>query len=201
MFRWALKSPPFLHEKRLMAHNAPTLKDPDGRFAALVEPVVNDHGCRLVRVSLGGGDKGQGRSLQVLMEPVDGTRLQLDTCSKVSRALGAVLDVEDPIKSAYTLEVSSPGLDRFLTAMEDFKRFEGFEIKLETKMPSDSGQKRYRGVLKDVTQKTFGLLDDQNAEFTFELGDVASARLVATDQLVKMAEKGEFPKPVSFEEQ
>jgi ribosome maturation factor RimP len=73
--------------------------------------------------------------------------MEVDDCARLSTALSAVLDVEDPISDAYTLEVSSPGIDRPLTRLKDFDAWEGFEAKIETSEPID-GRKRFKGLLQ-----------------------------------------------------
>ena len=93
---------------------------------------------------------GTRRTLQVMAEPVDRThRMTVDDCAAISHAISAVLDVADPIPGAYALEVSSPGIDRPLARREDFSRFAGFEVKLESEEPVE-GQRRFRGILRGL---------------------------------------------------
>src|SRR3546814_3630904 len=86
-------------------------------------------GYDIVRVQLSGGD---WLRLQIMAERRTDGGMDVDDCAEVSRAVAAILDVEDPVDSAYTLEVSSPGIDRPLTRLADFDRFAGFEARLET---------------------------------------------------------------------
>jgi ribosome maturation factor RimP len=102
-------------------------------------------GFELVRVRLMGG---QTPTLQIMAERPDGG-IEVDDCAEISTAVSAVLDVEDPITDAYTLEVSSPGIDRPLTRLKDFDTYEGYEAKLETAELID-GRKRFKGVLAGV---------------------------------------------------
>src|SRR4051812_41161005 len=100
-------------------------------------------GYRLVRVAV----LGAGRTtLQIMAERRDDAPMTVDDCAAISRAVSALLDVADPIASAYTLEVSSPGIDRPLVRPEDYDRFAGFEARIELSQPV-SGRKRLRGRL------------------------------------------------------
>ena len=114
----------------------------DQRMAAIVQPVLESMGFELVRLRLMSGKR---TTLQVMAEKPDGT-MEVEDCAEVSRALSAVLDVEDPIESEYSLEVSSPGIDRPLTRLTDFDRWEGYEAKLETTELID-GRRRFKGIL------------------------------------------------------
>ena len=117
----------------------------DRRIAEIVTPVVEDMGYEVVRTRL---MTGKESILQVMAQGADGT-IEVDACGRISTAISAVMDVEDPILDAYTLEVSSPGIDRPLTRLKDFETFEGFEAKVETGEMID-GQKRFRGELAGV---------------------------------------------------
>ena len=103
-------------------------------------------GYEVVRVQVTGG---QHAVLQIMAERADGAPMTVEDCADLSRSISALLDVEDPIKNAYTLEVSSPGIDRPLTRLKDYERFAGFEAKLETRLAVD-GRKRFKGMLKGV---------------------------------------------------
>jgi ribosome maturation factor RimP len=155
----------------------------DRRLAALVAPVVEAMGLELVRLRLMGG---QSKTLQVMAQRPDG-RMEVDDCARLSTALSAVLDVEDPIGDAYTLEVSSPGIDRPLTRLKDFEAWAGFEARLETEETID-GRKRFKGVLQGV----------EGDEILIEIGQggqpvtiglrfdwLVEAKLVLTDELIR----------------
>jgi len=151
----------------------------DRRLAEIITPVIEDMGFELVRVRLMGG---KTQLLQIMADRPDGG-IEVDECGEISTAVSAVLDVEDPILDAYTLEVSSPGIDRPLTRLKDFEEFEGYEAKLETGAPID-GRKRFKGVLAgvegdevmlNVTEGTIGLKFDWLSE----------AKLVLTDELIR----------------
>lgn len=153
------------------------------RIGALIEPVIEDLGFRLVRVRITGQD---GCTLQVMAERADGS-MTIDDCTELSRALSAVLDVEDPIPGGYHLEVSSPGIDRPLVRLEDFIRWSGFEAKLETTDLID-GRKRFRGVILGVFDDALQLAvpDAKGERQTVDLPieRIATARLVLSDALI-----------------
>jgi ribosome maturation factor RimP len=181
-----------------MERTRPTLQDPEGRFAGLIEPVAIAHGCRLVHVRMGGSQAGAGNALEIFLEMLDGTPLTMDTCANISREVAAVLDVEDAIKNAYRLEVGSAGLDRPLTDITDFVRFKGHDIKVEFKRALPDGQKRMRGTIVEATLEKFKIMDEQKKEVILSMGDLASARLVSTDILLKAVQNGTFPKPITL---
>ena len=112
----------------------------EGRIAAIVEPVIEQLGYRLVRIRMSGLN---GTTLQIMAERPDGT-MTVEDCEAVSRGVSPVLDVEDPLDRAYHLEVSSPGIDRPLVRRQDFEAWAGHLIKLETNRLLD-GRKRFRG--------------------------------------------------------
>ena len=152
----------------------------EARVANIVGPVAAGLGYRLVRVRLSGLNGG---TLQIMAERPDGT-MSVEDCAEVSRAVSALLEVEDPIHGAFTLEVSSPGIDRPLTRLKDFERFAGFEAKLELQMPHE-GQRRFRGRLRGVEGDTIiVLLDEGERELRVSFAEMAKAKLVLTDDLI-----------------
>lgn len=160
------------------------------RIADLIAPTLNAMGFLLVRVKLLGS---QRPVLQIMFErdtggqPHDGG-ISVDDCANVSRAVSAILDVEDPIAGAYRLEVSSPGLDRPLLKAADFERFKGFVAKVELARPLD-GRKRFRGRLGGVDGDAVVLRDeDSNAEERLPLADIGQAKLVLTDDLIAVGQ-------------
>ena len=116
------------------------------KLSTLLEPVVEDLGYELIWVQLAGGEGSQ--IVRVFIDHADG--IDVDDCAKVSREISGVMDVEDPIPGNYTLEVSSPGLDRPLVKPAHFEQFAGQQIKLRTYAPSLEGRRRYTGTLKGV---------------------------------------------------
>ena len=105
-----------------------------------------------------------------------------DDCESLSRALSAILDVEDIIAGRYLLEVTSPGIDRPLVKLQDYDRFKGREAKIETLLPID-GRKRFKGLLKGV-QGNQVLIDFEGNEIAIDFSAISKAKLVLTDELV-----------------
>lgn len=153
------------------------------RIAALIEPSLTAMGYDLVRVQLSGGER---QTLQIMAERADRAPMMVDDCADISKAVSALLDVEDPIAGTYSLEISSPGIDRPLIKAEDFDRFAGFEAKLELKAPID-GRRRFKGRLLGCDGTTVRL-DQDGAEMGLSYEDIAKAKLVLTDELLKAAQ-------------
>ncbi len=155
-----------------------------GTIAAKVEgllaPALEALGYGVVRVQF---NSGRRATLQIMAERQDGAAMSVDDCAQISRAASALLDVEDPIASAYDLEVSSPGIDRPLTRRHDFERFAGFEAKLETDRLFD-GRKRFRGRLIGVDADGQVRIRDAGAEYTVPFDAVIKAKLVLTEELI-----------------
>ncbi|MEM1345864.1 MAG: ribosome maturation factor RimP [Pseudomonadota bacterium] len=150
----------------------------DKRLAALIAPTVEAMGFELVRLRYMGGKKP---TLQVMAERADAT-MEVDDCADLSRALSAMLDVEDPIEAEYALEVSSPGIDRPLTRLSDFVRWEGYEAKLETEEAIE-GRKRFKGLLSGVAE-TEVLIEIEEGVIGLEFDWLADAKLLLTDDLI-----------------
>ncbi|WP_051150440.1 ribosome maturation factor RimP [Rubellimicrobium thermophilum] len=160
----------------------------DRRLAAIAESVARSLGFELVRLRLMGGTR---KTLQIMAQRPDG-RMEVEDCARLSTALSAVLDVEDPIAEAYTLEVSSPGIDRPLTRLQDFETWAGHEAKLETEILID-GRRRFRGVLQGVEgEEVLLALEEQGEMVTVGLRFdwIADAKLVLTDDLIRQTLQG-----------
>jgi ribosome maturation factor RimP len=157
-----------------------------GQIATIVEPVLADLGFRLVRVVSSGRN---GSTVQIMAERPDGM-LTVEECAEISRRLSPVLDVHDPIQGQYTLEVSSPGIDRPLVRPSDFEAWAGYEAKIELKEPI-SGRKRFRGMLEGVEHDEVRIevdLDQLGRQVVgLPIGLVGEARLVLTDELIREA--------------
>ena len=155
------------------------------RLSTLLEPAISGLGFELVRLKVMGGD---APTIQVMAEKPDRT-MTVKNCTKLSREISAILDVEDPIAGKYTLEVSSPGIDRPLTRLKDFEDFRGFEAKVETRTLID-GQKRFRGrVLGTEGDRIKLMADAGDMELLFD--DIEKAKLILTDELVAASLKGQ----------
>lgn len=148
----------------------------------IAKPVVEDMGFSLHDVKVIGS--AASPTVQIMAEDPKTRNLLVDDAAKISRAISAVMDVEDPINSAYRLEVSSPGIDRKLTKAQDFADYKDFEIKLETNTPAENGQKRFRGVLNGIKDNVISVSTDQG-DVDIPYSSVAQAKLVLTDELIK----------------
>ena len=153
------------------------------RIEKIIEPTVNNLGFDIVRVLLSGDHNPR---LQIMAEPLDGRAMNVDDCAAISRAVSALLDVEDPVSSPYTLEVSSPGLDRPVVHLQHFERFAGYEARIETAMAID-GRKRFRGRLGGIEGDNVLLQVDKN-EWVFPFPDIQKAKLIVTDEMLAEAE-------------
>ena len=155
----------------------------DRRLAEIVTPVIEDLGYELVRIRL---MSGKSTTLQIMADKPNGG-IEVDDCADISNAVSAVLDVEDPIIDAYALEVSSPGIDRPLTRMNDFEMFEGYEAKLET-AEMVGGRRRFKGELAGTEEDEVLInIEDQGETVTIGLKFdwLSDAKLVLTDDLIK----------------
>ena len=165
----------FIHETGLAA-----------KVAAVIEPVLENRGFRLVRVTVTGRE---GKTVQVMAERPDGT-MTIDDCEAVSRELSPALDVHDPIAGSYRLEISSPGIDRPLVRPSDFEDWSGYEAKIELKEAID-GRKRFRGVLAGFEDGEIRIelnLDQVgHTVLGLPVALVADAKLVLTDELIREA--------------
>jgi len=155
------------------------------RVAAIAAPVLAGLGYRLVRVRV---SAAQVCTVQVMAERADGS-MAIEDCEAASRALSPVFDVEDPIDREYRLEVSSPGIDRPLVRRSDFERYAGHEAKIEMALAQD-GRKRFRGILTGVEGEAAKLrrmdaAEGEPADVALRIADMAEARLVLTDELVR----------------
>lgn len=148
------------------------------RIEDIVAPTIVGMGYELVRVAM-----SRGGTLQIMIEPSDGRPMDVEACATLSRALSAVLDVEDPISGSYTLEVSSPGIDRPLTREKDYVRWAGHVARLETAEPID-GRRRFKGTLLGLEGGTVRLQLDDGKETQVPLATVTRAKLELTDALL-----------------
>jgi ribosome maturation factor RimP len=155
----------------------------------LLDPVAESVGYEIVRLRLMGG--AEQRRLQImaerpLLEDGTGGDMNVEDCAKLSRAISEIMDAADPITGEYTLEVSSPGVDRPLTRLKDFDTYAGLEIRIELDRVAE-GRKRFKGELAGVEDGQVGLNiegeDDTTVYFPFEW--IVDAKLVLTDQLMK----------------
>ncbi|MFD1697081.1 ribosome maturation factor RimP [Roseibium aestuarii] len=163
----------------------------EARIAAIVEPVIEDLGYRLVRIKVSAAN---GCTLQIMAERPDGT-MTVEDCETISRGVSPALDVDDPITRAYHLEVSSPGIDRPLVRAGDFDRWSGHVLKVEMDVMQE-GRKRFRGILLGVKDNAalVRLQDVREGDedtVALPLADIGEAKLVLTDDLITAALQAE----------
>ena len=163
---------------------------PAAPLLSLIAPVFQDSGLELLRIRMTGQD---GEQVLQIMADIDEGMITVEDCERISRAISTVLDVEDPLKGQYILEVSSPGMARPLCRPKDFIRWAGFEAKLELSCAFD-GRKRFRGVLSGYEDGEV-LMDvpldghDETPTLGFKFEDISEARLMANDEMIADALK------------
>ncbi len=154
------------------------------QLIALMEPELTDLGYELLDVEF--VSESQGETLRVFIDRpkgaatvgvTDGSGVDVEDCARVSRAISALLDVADPIASAYTLEVSSPGSDRRLRTRAHFERFVGARIRVELAV-ARAGRRRYTGLLAAVDEAGIRLEVDEE-EVAVPLAEIGEARLAS----------------------
>jgi ribosome maturation factor RimP len=180
---WSLQERVSEIEQRPTAATKGLSRTSEGKAAEverLIAPSLEAMGFEIVRIQLTGNAEP---TLQIMAERADGS-MTVDDCVEISHTVSAILDVEDPIASAYELEVSSPGIDRPLTRLKDYERFAGFEARAELETPIE-GRKRFRGRIVGVEDEEV-VLDGVEGEVRFRLPfrRIARAKLILTDDLV-----------------
>ncbi len=139
----------------------------------LFEPVVESMGYELVGVEFQGA--GSHGTLRVYIDRDQG--VSLEDCAAISHQISGILDVEEPIKQAYDLEISSPGIDRPLFKLADFERFAGETAKIKLAIALD-GRKNFKGRLQGVTDTRQVKIEVDGEEFCLPHADIARANLV-----------------------
>ena len=150
-------------------------------IAKQIEPEVKSLGYELVRVAMIGGTSDP--TLQVMAERPDTRQLDLSDCEAISRRLSDWLDANDPIEGGFRLEVSSPGIDRPLTRLQDYADWTGFEARVSLAEPSE-GRKQYSGTLDGVEGKIVTITDKGGHEHHLPFDNISSAKLLLTDKLI-----------------
>jgi len=167
----------------------PLARTSDGTTAeieALIAPALGDMGYEVVRIVF----SGRPARLQIMAERHDRRGMTVEECAAISRAVSALLDVEDPIPGRYHLEVSSPGIDRPLTRLADFERFAGFEARVELRRSGD-GRRRYSGRLRGLAGTVVRLETAAGEQVEVPFEDIHKAKLVLTDDLIAASQDRE----------
>lgn len=162
----------------------------------LLEPLIKQMGFDVVRIITIGN---VNPTLQIMIERKDRENIVVDDCAAVSRAVSALMDEKDPIAGRYNLEVSSPGLDRPLTALENFVRFTGFEAKIETDIEVEK-RKRFKGRILRVDEQDNIILAMDGEEHAIPYDAVAKAKLLLTDELLAAAAAEAGEEEIEIEE-
>jgi ribosome maturation factor RimP len=142
-------------------------------LSELFEPVVESMGYELVGIEFLGAD-GHG-TLRVYIDRNEG--VSLDDCAAISHQVSGILDVEEPIKQAYDLEVSSPGIDRPLFKLADYERFAGKTARIKLAVGL-LGRKKFKGQLQGVADSKLVTIEVDGEIFDLPYADIAKANLV-----------------------
>ncbi|HUB11840.1 MAG TPA: ribosome maturation factor RimP [Acetobacteraceae bacterium] len=146
----------------------------------MVEPSLVHMGYELVRVAVLGRDRP---TVQIMVDRADGAPVTIDDCERLGHHFNAMMNVEDPIPGAWSLEISSPGIDRPLTRAKDWNRFSGHAARAEVIAPID-GRKRFYGIVLGADETAARLRLDDGGEVALPLADIRRAKLVLTDALI-----------------
>lgn len=163
------------------------------KITAVAEPIIQEMGYEIVRLQMQGS--GEDKVLQIMIERQDRENIVVEDCAKVTRVISDYFDeVEDPVDDEYNLEVSSPGIDRPLTRLNDFDRFKGFDAKISID-GTINNQKRFKGKLEGLSEDGQSVLiqykegrEKTNAEIPFD--KIIRAKLILTDELINASMKG-----------
>lgn len=150
------------------------------KITSSIEPSLAAMGYGLVQVRLNDGRK---KTLTVIAERSDEAPMAVEDCVEISRTVGALLEVEDPISGAYDLEVCSPGLDRPLTRLADFTRYAGNEARIETYVPIE-GRRKFRGMLRGAEGETITMQVD-GTDMRIPFSGIRNAKLLISETLMK----------------
>ena len=148
----------------------------------LLDPVAEATGYEIVRLRLMGGE--HARRLQIMAETPEG-EMNVEDCARLSRAIAEIMDAADPISGEYTLEVSTPGVDRPLTRLKDFVTFAGYEARLELDRVAE-GRKRFKGLLVGIEDDNIAIdLEGEEATALVPFAWIVEAKLILTDKLMQ----------------
>ena len=161
--------------------NGPEAVGLEARITATIGPAIEHMGYELVRVLVLGRTRP---TVQIMADRADGSLITVEDCERISHAVSAVLDVEDPMPGTWNLEVSSAGIDRPLTRVKDWNRFAGHQARVELIAPID-GRRRFTGIVLGADEDSARLRLETGDDVTLPLRDVRRAKLVLTDALIQ----------------
>jgi ribosome maturation factor RimP len=153
----------------------------EGKLAAIIARRLELLGFELVRVTVLGRERP---TVQIMADRADGSQITVDDCQTISHDVSAAIDVDDPIPGAWTLEVSSAGIDRPLTRVKDWNRFAGHLARVETYFPQN-GRKRFAGIVLGADEAVARIRLDDGQEVSIGHPDIRRAKLVLTDALIE----------------
>jgi ribosome maturation factor RimP len=153
----------------------------EGKLAAIIAPRLELMGFELVRVAVLGRERP---TVQIMADRSDGSQISIEDCQTISHDVSAAIDVADPIPGAWTLEVSSAGIDRPLTRVKDWNRFAGHQARIETFFPQN-GRKRFAGIVLGADETLARIRLDDGLEVAVRHSDIRRAKLVLTDALIE----------------
>ena len=159
--------------------------DINHKIAEIVYPILENMGYDLVRVLLMGT---QRQTLQIMVERKDNAIMTIKDCTSISRALSPVLEVEDPIKGSYALEVSSPGVNRPLIKPQDYVRFNGQNAKIETNLMINN-RRKFNGIIKDFTKDNEVVIAINDETYNIPYESIKSAKLSVADEIFNKTPK------------
>jgi ribosome maturation factor RimP len=157
----------------------------EGKLAELVMPTLEDMGYDLVRIAVLGRERP---TVQIMADRADGAAFTVEDCEQISHAVGAVLDVANPLPNAWNLEVSSAGIDRPLTRVKDWNNHMGHAARVELEQPVE-GRRRVVGVILGADATSARIRLEDGSTFTAPLDLVRRAKLVLTDALIEATEQ------------
>jgi ribosome maturation factor RimP len=161
--------------------NEPATTTLEGKLAAIIAPRLELMGFELVRVAVLGRERP---TVQIMADRADGWQISVEDCTQISHDVSAAIDIDSPIPGAWTLEVSSAGIDRPLTRVKDWNRFAGHQARVETLFPQN-GRKRFVGVVLGADDEAARLRVDGGLEVVIRHADIRRAKLVLTDALIE----------------
>lgn len=178
---WPSRAASFCFGRPSLDGNEPTTTTLEAKLAAIIAPRLEHMGFELVRVAVLGRERP---TVQIMADRADGSQISVEDCQEISHDVSAAIDVDDPIPGAWTLEVSSAGIDRPLTRVKDWNRFAGHQARVETFFPQN-GRKRFIGIVMGADEDAARIRLDDGQEFVLRHPDIRRAKLVLTDALIE----------------